>query len=110
MYLLTTYESLQNIGFGISKMKKKYLLVYNSSACAAEGRKTSLVMACNLVLTVVVKDSGSINVDFTKEDISANLNEHYTNDQIRDMLQRKDFDQLDSVLSYGAAFVDRAVS
>lgn len=67
-----------------------------------------LLKACSLLLTAVWKDSRteSINVNFTKEDILADLKALVTNNGIRYKLERKDLSQPDSVVLFVAALVD----
>lgn len=92
-------------------MLEEYRLNYISSVSIAVGRRTSLLKDSNLLLTAMSGDSGTetMNADFSKGDILAELNGLYTNIGIRDMHETKTFDHLDSVLPFLAAIVDRAM-
>lgn len=69
----------------------------------------SLRRARNLLLTTIRRDNGteSANDDFAKGDILADLNRPYANYGIEYKLEGKDFDQMDSVLSFITSFVGR---
>lgn len=111
MCSLFIFESLQNFSLGISGMLKKYILTHVSSAPSAAGRRTSLLIACYLLLAVICKGSEakSMNADASKKDVSASLNGTDTNNRITGMLEEKNFKQLDSLYSFVVAFVNRAM-
>lgn len=90
-------------------MLKKCILIYIWTASAATGCRPSLLRACNLLLTVIRRDrrTGTINICFSKEDLLADLSGIYTNKEVRGMLDKNEFNQLDLVFSIGTAFVDR---
>lgn len=93
------------------ELLKKFLLIYTSSTFATEDWRTCLLRACTHFLTTFRGDSGAetINVDFPEGGISADSNGLYTSDRSWGMLKRNDSGQLDSVLPFFAALVNRGV-
>lgn len=88
---------------------KKCLLVYNASAPAEVGPKTSLPKAYNLLWSEICKDNenDTITVRNLNGDISADLNRLHANNVSRGILERKKFDPVHSVFPIVAAFNDR---
>lgn len=68
-------------------------------------------MDSSLLLTDMHGEHGTktMNIDILKGSIPADKNGLCTNSENRGMLERKDFEQVDSVFQIVAAFVDRAL-
>lgn len=88
MYYSFRCLQLQNIRFDVSKMLMEWSLIYASSETASAGRRMSLLTNRNSLPMAGPRDSGgkSINVDFSKCDVWADLNELHANDGMRRML------------------------
>lgn len=89
-------------------MLKEWLLLYLSFAFTAAGFRKVERRTCDINLTDICRDSGTeiMNVDFLQEDILNDLKVLYRSNGNRSMLKGKEFDQLDSVFTFVAAFVN----
>lgn len=91
-------------------MFKRCVLIYISSASAAEGRRASLLRSYSLLIMAICKgsESDTINVDLMRWEHLADLDGLYTEKQ-KGMLEGNNFDPLEYVLLFSAAFVNKAV-
>lgn len=101
IYTLLILESLHNLNLGILKILEECILIYISSAPAAAGRRTFQLRTFTLLLIAIRRDGGkeTINVYFSKGDISADLNGIYTSKGDTGMMEEDDFDQLNPIFS-----------
>lgn len=112
MHSLFIFKLLHNFFLCISEMLEIRLLVYTWTATDAVGCRTSLLRGYSLLLTTIRRHSEieTINIDYSKRDILADLNVLYTNRGIRGMHEEKDFEHPDSVFVILAVFVDSAMA
>lgn len=108
IYSPFTYKALHNLSPKKSKMMKKCLFAYESSARAVRGRWKAVLRGATFCYRRFKRKPGPrLKDDFAKGDVSSDLIGLYTNDEILGMLRGKDFEALDKVILFVGAFLDR---
>lgn len=122
VYSMFTFETLHNLHLGWSKLLKFCYICYLSSEQVmthrpgkpdkpASSMKNSVLRAVNSMLTEIQTKypMPGRNVDFAKKEASSGLNGLFTNDGLKGMLEGKDYQAVDYIFPFVAAFTDRCL-
>lgn len=111
MYFLLIFELLKEFSLGISNILQKCNFLYVSFSTTFENHRLSLHSVLNLLLTTFRCDSGTktIKNNVWKGHIFIDLNRPDASQEIREIIDGKDFNQLQLVFRFMADFIDRAL-
>lgn len=103
-------NALHNMGGRESKMMKECLYRFVLSAGVVIDRRKAVLQWCRLLLPVFERECGrpALRADLEEWDVSSDLNQLYTNNGIRGILDRKKFETLSMVVPLLGVFVDQA--
>ena len=122
-YSIFTFEPLHNLHLGISKLLKTCTIQLLSSddlythptKNSRQQRKFSsiknkVLRSCNALLAAIEAQFPipGVHVDYSKKESSVQLNGFFTHDGIKGMLEAKNYQNMDMIFPFIAAFIDRA--
>ena len=121
-YSILKLEPLQTLHLGIPRVIKictsncllseKHRKPVNATSRTVKSVRSSIPQTCNNILAAIERDycASGLHVDFSTSETGSHLNEIFTEDGLRGMLEAKDVRALDMVFPFIGAHIDGCCS